>query len=70
MRLSLPSFAAGALAATVLVAVPATALGGATSAADPHPHTYDGTSPAFTLSPVEFRIGSSIDAADAPAAET
>ena len=70
MRLSLPSFAAVALAATVLVAVPATALGGASTAADPHPNTYDGTSPAFTMSPVEFRIGASLDAADPPAAET
>jgi len=68
MRLSLPSFAAGALAATVMLAVPATALV-ASTAADANPNTYDGTAPSFTLNPVEFRIGSSLDAATAPAAE-
>jgi hypothetical protein len=69
MRLSLPSFAAGALAATVLLAVPATALVASTATTDPHPTTYDGTSPSLTLGPVEFVVGSSIDAADLPAAE-
>jgi hypothetical protein len=67
MRLSLPSFAAGALAATVLVAFPATAL--VSMAADPHPTTYDGTSPALTLNPVEFVTGASINAAQAPSAD-
>ena len=65
MRLSIPSFAAGAAAATVLVALPAMAIGGATTATDAHPTTYDGTAPALTLNPVEFRVGSSIDAATA-----
>lgn len=65
MRPSLPSFLAGALAATVLVAVPATALVGRTAAVDPNPDAYDGTSPALTLAPVEFVVGSSIDATDA-----
>ena len=68
MRASLPSFVAGALAATVLVAVPATALV-VRSAADPNPNTYDGTSPTLTLRPVEFVIGSSLDATDAPTSE-
>jgi hypothetical protein len=66
MRLSIPSFAAGVLVATVLVAVPATALVGSAPAADPHPSTYDGTAPVLTLNPVEFVTGSSIDAAQAP----
>lgn len=64
MRLSIPSFAAGAAVALVLAAVPATAVVGA-MASDAHPTTYDGTSPSFTLNPVEFVVGSSIDAADA-----
>ncbi len=67
MRISIPSFAAGVLAATVLVAVPATALVGNT-ATDSHPNTYDGTSPSFTMNPVQFRIGTSIDDAEAPTA--
>ena len=61
MRTSLPSFVAGALCATVLVAVPATALGGRTAAVDPNPNVYDGTSPTLTLAPVEFVVGSSLD---------
>jgi hypothetical protein len=76
MKLSVPSFAAGVLAASVLVALPATALLGstrpdptATTTADQHPDTYDGTAPSFTLRPVRFRVGSSIDAAQAPGAE-
>ena len=69
MRVSIPSFAAGALAAMVLVAVPATALV-SSQAADSHPNIYDGTSPTFTLSPTQFRIGSSIDAAQPPASDT
>jgi hypothetical protein len=68
MRVSLPSFVAGVLAATVLAVVPATALVVHTAAVDPNPNTYDGTSPTLTLAPVEFVTGSSID--DAPAAST
>jgi len=64
MRISLPSFAAGALAATLLVAVPATAL--VSLAADPHPNTYDGASPLLTMRPVEFVVGESINAAEPP----
>jgi hypothetical protein len=66
MRTNLPAFVAGALAATVLVAVPATALVAATTAADPHPTTFDGTSPTLTMGPVEFVVGASLDAADPP----
>lgn len=69
MRLSLPSFVAGVLAATVLVAIPATALVGRDAAVDPNPNSYDGTSPHLTLAPVEFVAGSSIDAAPAPSSE-
>lgn len=60
----LSSFLAGALTATVLVAVPATALVN-TATVDPNPATYDGTTPSFTLSPVEFVLGASINAAPA-----
>ena len=55
-------FVAGALAATVLVSVPAAALVD-TATVDPKPSTYDGTTPSFTLSPIEFVLGASIDAA-------
>lgn len=65
MRISLPSFAAGALAATLVVAVPATALVGLAEP-DPHPHRYDGTSPSLTMRPVGFVIGASINAAEPP----
>ena len=68
MRLSVPSFVAGAVTATVLVALPATALVARNAAVDPNPNTYDGTSPTLTLAPVEFVTGTSID--DAPAAAT
>ncbi len=64
MRPSLPSFVAGVLTATVLVAVPATALVGRSAAPDPNPNAYDGTSPTLTLAPVEFVVGSSLDATD------
>jgi hypothetical protein len=53
---------AGVLAATVFVAVPATALV-TTTTVDPSPKTYDGTTPSLTVSPVQFVVGSSIDAA-------
>jgi hypothetical protein len=65
MHVSPSSFVAGALAATVLAAVPATAVVGHLAAVDPNPHTYDGTSPTLTLAPVEFVVGSSIDQTDA-----
>ncbi len=69
MRISLPSFAAGALAATLLVAVPSSALNGtARQAANPHPKAYDGTAPAFAVSRPSFIIGRSIDAAAPPGA--
>jgi hypothetical protein len=67
MRISLPSFAVGALAATLL-AVPATALAGL-AAPDKHPKAYDGTSPALHMRPVSFVVGSSIDAAEPPGDE-
>jgi hypothetical protein len=66
MRISLPSFAAGALVAAVLVAIPATALPGAKTAANPHPRAYDGTSPLLTLKRPAFVVGQSIGAADPP----
>jgi hypothetical protein len=65
MRISLPSFAAGALVATVLVAIPATAMHGARTAADTHPRKYDGTAPVLALQRPRFIIGRSIDAAEA-----
>lgn len=65
MRISPFSFAAGALAATLMVAVPATALV-RLAASDPHPHSYDGTSPSLTMRPVGFVTGASIDAAEPP----
>jgi hypothetical protein len=64
MRASLPSFAAGVLAATLLVALPASSLAGRAAEVDPNPKAYDGTSPNLTLAPVEFVIGSSIDRAE------
>ena len=67
MRLSLPSFAAGALAATMLIALPSNAgVGERKAAADPHPRAYDGSSPSLTMNRVSFIVGSTIDAADAP----
>ena len=66
MRISLPSFTAGALAATLMVAVPATALVGLAAAPDPHPNTYDGASPSLNMRPVEFVVGDSINAAEPP----
>jgi hypothetical protein len=70
MRISLPSFAAGALAATMLVALPATALNPTArdgrAAVDPHPRAYDGTAPLLTLNRPAFVVGESIGAADAP----
>ena len=52
------SFTAGALTAALLVGVPA-----AIAAVDANPDIYDGTAPAFTVRPLEFRIGESVDAA-------
>jgi hypothetical protein len=67
MRISLPSFAAGALAAILLVAVPSSALNvTARQAANPHPRAYDGTAPLMTLQRPAFLVGQSIGAADAP----
>ncbi len=66
-HLSLPSFAAGAALALVLAAVPATAAYRMAAAPDPHPTTYDGTSPTLTLQPPSFVLGASIDAASDPA---
>ncbi len=70
MRASLPSFVAGALAAGVLAAVPATALVVRSAEVDPNPNAYDGTSPTLTLAPVDFVVGSSIDAAQARSSES
>jgi hypothetical protein len=56
-------FAAGALAASLFVAVPAAAVIASAASTDPHPTKYDGTSPAFTMKPLSFSLGSSIDAA-------
>ena len=67
MRLSIPSFAAGALAAAVLVGVPAATIQTTPTAAGQHPHRYDGTSPALSLQRLSFVVGSTIDAAEAPA---
>jgi len=64
MRAQLPPFIAGALAATLLVALPAAAL--VSAADDPNPNTFDGTAPTLRLGPVEFVIGASLDAADPP----
>jgi hypothetical protein len=61
-RFSLPSFAAGAVAATALVAVPATAAMRAAQV-DATPGVFDATAPSLTVQPVQFVIGSSIDAA-------
>lgn len=58
-KLSLPSFAAGAVAALVLVGLPAAAV----VSADLHPSTYDGTTPTLMVAPIDFAIGQSIDAA-------
>src|SRR5688500_11324691 len=66
MRAQLPSFIAGALAATLLVGLPAAALVSAVPAADPNPNTFDGTSPSLTMRPVEFVVGASLDATDPP----
>src|SRR4051794_10386209 len=56
-------FAAGALAATLFVALPAAAVITSAASTDPHPTKYDGTSPAFTMKPLSFSLGASIDAA-------
>lgn len=63
-RPSLPSFLAGAAAAMVLAAVPATAAI-RIAAADATPNTFDGTSPLLSLKPVTFVTGASVDAAPA-----
>jgi hypothetical protein len=57
------AFGCGALTATLLLAVPAGAVV-VNAAGDAHPHTYDGTTPALTVSPIRFRLGHSINAAD------
>jgi hypothetical protein len=54
-------FACGALFATVLAAVPATAL--VMTAADPSPNTYDGASPSLNVLPAQFVLGGSLNAA-------
>jgi len=64
MRAHLPSFLAGTLVATLLVALPTAAL--VSAAADPNPNTFDGTSPSLTMGPVEFVVGASLDAAKPP----
>lgn len=65
-RPSVPSFVAGAVAALVLAAVPATAVL-QSAAVDPQPTTFDGTSPTLTAQPIRFVIGGSISAAPDPA---
>ena len=65
MRAQLPPFIAGALAAVLLVALPAAALVSAAPAADPNPNTFDGTAPTLALRPVEFVVGASLDPAAA-----
>jgi hypothetical protein len=52
------SFLAGVSVASLIFAVPV-----AMAATDGNPNTYDGTSPSLTLKPLEFAVGSSIDAA-------
>ena len=58
---------AGVLAATVLVAVPATAV--VITAVDPSPNTYDGASPSLNVLPAQFVLGGSLDAAVDPAVD-
>jgi hypothetical protein len=64
LRSPLAGFVAGVCAATVVIGVPAAAL--VTAAGDAKPATYDGTAPALTVSPAEFVVGASLDAAAAP----
>ncbi len=67
LRSPLAAFVAGVCVATVVVGVPAAAL--VTATVDPKPSTYDGTAPSLTVSPAEFVIGASLDAAAAPHAD-
>lgn len=57
-RPSLPSFVAGAVCATVLVAVPAVAV---VTAVDQNPSVFDGTGPSLTVQPAQFVLGQSIE---------
>ena len=62
-RSRLAYFIAGVSVATVLAAVPATAL---VLVADPSPNTYDGASPSLNVLPAQFVLGGSLDAAVDP----
>lgn len=64
-KVAVPSFVAGAVSATVLLAVPVAAVVQA-GGNDPHPRTFDATTPSLELSPLRFVVGDSIDAAAAP----
>lgn len=61
-RISITSFAAGAVCA-ILLAPPATILALQLQASDPNPGVVDGTVPSLTVQPAEFVLGASVDQA-------